>query len=135
MMIAMIPPPEPEFGEQPAALGTAPNMPRKMRLAITRLPPCGLLSSGSPRPKIVSGDALDRCSDFVGFEHALPIVAHQRGLAEGDRLLARNREHAGHMLEDTRPQHVHGAKQEITGPPLRPQSTQARGETDLCSTC
>src|SRR3546814_14462238 len=57
---------------------------RKMRLAITRLSPSGLLFSGSPRPKIVSGDALDRCRDFVGFEHALPIVAHQRGLAEGE---------------------------------------------------
>src|SRR3546814_15618679 len=107
MMIAMIPPPESAFGEQPAASGTAPNMPRKMRLAITRLSPSGLLFSGSPRPKIVSGDALDRCRDFVGFEHALPIVAHQRGLAEGDRLVARIREHAGHMLEDHRRQHVH----------------------------
>src|SRR3546814_12837719 len=102
----------------PAASGTAPNMPRKMRLAITRLSPSGLLFSGSPRPKIVSGDALDRCRDFVGFEHALPIVAHQRGLAEGDRLVARIREHAGPMLEIHPPQHVHWAEQKIAPPPL-----------------
>src|SRR5262249_38972146 len=63
--------------------------------------------------KTWSGYPLNARSNLVSLENAFPVVAHQHGLAEFDRLVAGIGEHALRLAEDDGAQHIHMSQKEV----------------------